>query len=48
MIGVEGGSQIDNSLAVLRQYYELGARYLTLTHVQNNDWADSSNQGADA
>lgn len=44
LIGVEGGSQIDNSLAVLRQYYALGARYLTLTHVLNNDWADSSNQ----
>jgi len=43
MIGVEGGSQIDNSLAVLRQYYALGARYMTLTHVLNNDWADSSN-----
>ncbi len=43
MMGVEGGSQIDNSLAVLRQYYALGARYMTLTHVLNNDWADSSN-----
>ena len=44
MMGFEGGSQIDNSLAVLRQYYALGARYMTLTHVLNNDWADSSNQ----
>jgi membrane dipeptidase len=44
MMGVEGGSQIDNSLAVLRQYYALGARYMTLTHVLNNDWADSSNE----
>ena len=42
LIGVEGGSQIDNSLAVLRQYHALGARYLTLTHVLNNDWADSA------
>jgi membrane dipeptidase len=42
MMGVEGGSQIDNSLAVLRQYYVLGARYMTLTHVLNNDWADSA------
>lgn len=44
MMGVEGGSQIDNSLAVLRQYHALGARYMTLTHVLNNDWADSSNE----
>jgi len=43
LMGVEGGSQIDNSLAVLRQYYALGARYMTLTHVLNNDWADSAN-----
>ncbi len=42
LIGVEGGHQINNSLAVLRQYYELGARYMTLTHVTNTDWADSA------
>ena len=42
LIGVEGGHQIGNSLAVLRQYYELGARYLTLTHVTNTDWADAA------
>ena len=42
LIGVEGGHQIDNSLPVLRQYYELGARYMTLTHVTNTDWADSA------
>ncbi len=45
MMGVEGGSQIDNDLAVLRQFYALGVRYMTLTHVRHNDWADSANQG---
>ncbi|GGE16853.1 dipeptidase [Polymorphobacter glacialis] len=44
LIGVEGGSQIDNSLPALRQFYALGARYLTLTHVRHNDWADSANE----
>jgi membrane dipeptidase len=42
MIGVEGGHQINNSLAVLRQYYDLGARYMTLTHTSNTAWADSA------
>jgi membrane dipeptidase len=44
MMGVEGGSQIDNSLPVLRQYHALGVRYMTLTHVRHNDWADSANE----
>jgi membrane dipeptidase len=44
LIGVEGGNQINNSLPMLRQYYALGARYMTITHVLNTDWADSSNQ----
>lgn len=43
LIGIEGGHQINNSLAVLRQLYDLGARYLTLTHSSNTGWADSSN-----
>ena len=42
LIGVEGGHQINNSLAVLRAYYEDGARYMTLTHSANTDWADSA------
>jgi membrane dipeptidase len=42
LIGVEGGHQINNSLAVLRQYYDLGARYMTLTHTSNTAWADSA------
>jgi membrane dipeptidase len=42
LIGVEGGGQIDNSLAVLRAYKELGAGYLTLTHSKTIEWADSA------
>ncbi len=40
LIGIEGGHQINNSLAVLRQMYAAGARYMTLTHSSNTDWAD--------
>jgi membrane dipeptidase len=39
---IEGGHQIDNDLAVLRMYYRLGMRSMTLTHFRTNDWADSS------
>ena len=42
MIGIEGGHQINNSLAVLRQMYDAGARYMTLTHTANTAWADSA------
>jgi len=42
LMGMEGGHMINNSLAVLRMYAELGVRYLTLTHSVNVDWADSS------
>jgi membrane dipeptidase len=42
LIGVEGGHQINNSLPVLRDYYALGVRYMTLAHGKNTDWADSA------
>ncbi len=42
LIGIEGGHQINNSLPVLRQMYDAGARYMTLTHTSNTSWADSA------
>lgn len=42
MIGIEGGRQIGGSLAALRQFYRLGARYMTLSHNQTTEWADSA------
>jgi membrane dipeptidase len=42
MAGVEGGDQTGSNLAVLRQFYRLGARYMTLTHSKTTDWADSA------
>jgi membrane dipeptidase len=43
LIGVEGGHMIGNDIRVLRQFGELGVRYMTLTHSSNDEWADSSN-----
>jgi membrane dipeptidase len=42
VMGMEGGHVIENSLGALRAFYEMGARYLTLTHSENTDWADAS------
>ncbi|MCT2593643.1 dipeptidase [Streptomyces sp. N2-109] len=42
LMGAEGGHSINNSLATLRALYRLGVRYLTLTHNDNLDWADSA------
>jgi membrane dipeptidase len=42
LVGVEGGRQMGGSLPALRQFYRLGARYMTLTHNQTTEWADSA------
>jgi len=42
LMGVEGGHMIGNDLSVLRTFAALGVRYMTLTHMENNEWADSS------
>lgn len=42
LMGVEGGHMMGNDLSVLRTFAALGVRYMTLTHMVNNEWADSS------
>lgn len=42
LLGMEGGHAIENSLGTLRAYYDLGVRYMTLTHNTHTDWADSA------
>ncbi len=46
LIGVEGGHAIENSLGALRTFYDLGVRYLTLTHWETIDWADAATDSA--
>jgi membrane dipeptidase len=43
---MEGGHAIENSLGALRAYYDLGARYMTLTHWETTDWADAATDSA--
>ena len=46
LIGIEGGHAIEDSLELLRGFYRFGARYMTLTHTNTNNWADSSTDAA--
>jgi membrane dipeptidase len=48
LMGIEGGHSIENSIPLLRQYYALGVRYMTLTWSNSLDWADSSGDIDDA
>ena len=48
LMGIEGGHSIEDSLALLRDYYRLGVRYMTLTWSNTNNWADSSGDIDDA
>jgi membrane dipeptidase len=47
LMGLEGGHAIDDDLRLLRDYYRLGVRYMTLTWSNTNDWADSSGDMTD-
>src|SRR6201995_3650856 len=47
LMGIEGGHSIEDSLGLLRDYYRLGVRYMTLTWSNSNDWADSSGDAND-
>jgi membrane dipeptidase len=42
LMGIEGGHAIEDSLRILDDFYDLGVRYMTLTHTNTNNWADSS------
>ena len=48
LMGIEGGHAIEDSLRLLRDYYALGIRYMTLTHANTNNWADSSGDFTDS
>ncbi len=48
LMGIEGGHSIEDSLGLLRDYYRLGVRYMTLTWSNTNNWADSSGDIDDA
>ena len=47
LMGIEGGHSIEDSLGLLRDYYRLGVRYMTLTWSNSNNWADSSGDADD-
>lgn len=46
LMGIEGGHAIEDSLRLLRRFYDEGVRYMTLTHSNSNNWADSSGDGS--
>jgi membrane dipeptidase len=48
LMGIEGGHAIEDSLRLLRDYYVLGVRYMTLTHFNTNNWADAQGDFEDA
>jgi len=46
LIGIEGGHAIEGSLATLKEFFDLGVRYITLTHWRTTDWADAATDSA--